>query len=63
MKSQFRKADASGSRFALIFGADELAHGMVAVKPLRGAGGEQALRPLAGAGAWAVELRSGRGQA
>ena len=34
MKSQFKKADASGARYALIFGADELAQGMVAVKPL-----------------------------
>lgn len=36
MKSQFKKADASGARFALIFGADELEQGCVAVKPLRG---------------------------
>jgi histidyl-tRNA synthetase len=27
MKSQFKKADASGARYALIFGADELAAG------------------------------------
>ena len=30
MKSQFKRADASGARFALIFGADELARGEVA---------------------------------
>ena len=36
MKSQFKKADASGARFALIFGATELEQGCVAVKPLRG---------------------------
>ena len=35
-KSQFKKADSSGARFALIFGADELAQGKVALKPLRG---------------------------
>jgi histidyl-tRNA synthetase len=35
MKSQFKKADNSGARFALIFGGDELAQGVVAVKPLR----------------------------
>jgi histidyl-tRNA synthetase len=35
MKSQFKKADASGARYALIFGADELAQGQVALKPLR----------------------------
>ena len=36
MKSQFKKADASGARFALVFGADELSAGCVALKPLRG---------------------------
>jgi histidyl-tRNA synthetase len=35
-KSQFKKADSSGARYALIFGADELAQGKVALKPLRG---------------------------
>jgi histidyl-tRNA synthetase len=34
-KSQFKKADSSGARYALIFGADELAQGKVALKPLR----------------------------
>jgi histidyl-tRNA synthetase len=38
MKSQFKKADASGARYALVFGADELARGEVSVKPLRDAG-------------------------
>ncbi|MFT7722104.1 MAG: histidine--tRNA ligase [Roseateles sp.] len=56
-KSQFKKADASGARFALVFGADELARGEVAVKPLRD-GAEQAARPLAGVAAWAAELRT-----
>jgi histidyl-tRNA synthetase len=41
-KSQFKKADGSGARYALIFGADELAQGKVALKPLRSAGGAQA---------------------
>jgi histidyl-tRNA synthetase len=45
-KSQFKKADASGARHALIFGADELAQGMVTVKPLRDAAA-QVQRPLA----------------
>ena len=58
MKSQFRRADASGARFALVFGAEELAQGMVAVKPLRDGGGSQWLRPLADAAAWAHELRT-----
>jgi len=41
MKSQFKRADISGARFALIFGADELAAGQVTVKPLRDAGASQ----------------------
>ena len=47
-----------GARFALVFGADELTQGMVAVKPLRGDAGAQVLRPLDGAAAWAHELRT-----
>jgi histidyl-tRNA synthetase len=38
-KSQMKKADASGARYALIIGEDELAKNAVTVKPLRG--GEQ----------------------
>ncbi|MFX1682766.1 histidine--tRNA ligase [Mitsuaria sp. CC2] len=56
-KSQFKKADASGARFALVFGTDELARGEVAVKPLRGEG-EQVTRPLNTVAAWAVDLRT-----
>ena len=41
MKSQFKKADASGARFALIFGAEELAQGCVALKPLRALAGAE----------------------
>lgn len=55
MKSQFKRADASGARYALVFGEAELAQGMVAVKPLRGEG-EQVLRPLAAPAGWAGEL-------
>jgi histidyl-tRNA synthetase len=62
MKAQFKRADASGARFALIFGSDELARGEVAVKPLRadagGAVAPQSARPLATATAWAAELRT-----
>jgi histidyl-tRNA synthetase len=54
-KSQFKKADASGARFALIFGPDEVAQGLVAVKPLRD-GGEQASLKLADAADWARTL-------
>ena len=35
-----KKADASGARYALIVGEDEVRAGAVAVKPLRG-GGQQ----------------------
>ena len=58
MKSQFKKADASGARHALVFGGDELAQGMVAIKPLRDAAASQVLRPLADAAGWAQELRN-----
>lgn len=43
-KSQFKRADTSGARFALIFGADELADNTLAVKPMRG--GEQQIHSL-----------------
>lgn len=34
-KSQFKKADRSGARYALILGEEELARGVIGVKPLR----------------------------
>ena len=46
-KTQFRRADESGARVALIIGDDELARGVVALKPLRGAETTQAEYPLA----------------
>jgi len=62
MKSQFKRADASGARFALIFGEAELAEGSVAVKPLRGdksgSGQVQTLQPLNDVTAWADMLCS-----
>ncbi|MBQ1766680.1 MAG: histidine--tRNA ligase [Aquincola sp.] len=58
MKSQFKRADASGARYALIFGDDELARGEVAVKPLRDAQAAQSLQPLADVAAWAAQLRN-----
>jgi histidyl-tRNA synthetase len=45
-KSQMKKADASGARFALVIGDNEIAAGTVAVKPLR-ATGEQVAVPAA----------------
>lgn len=44
LKSQFKKADASGAAWALIFGADELARGELALKNL--GDGNQQLLPL-----------------
>ena len=66
MKSQFKKADASGARFALIFGADELEQDAVAVKHLRAPQQEavmgnapvQTLRPLAEVADWAHALKA-----
>lgn len=58
MKSQFKKADGSGATFALIFGADELAQGLVTVKSLRDGSGAQVARPLAEVADWAASLQS-----
>jgi histidyl-tRNA synthetase len=57
-KSQFKKADASGAAFALVFGADELARGEVTVKALRDGSGAQTVRSLSDVGAWAATLQS-----
>jgi histidyl-tRNA synthetase len=57
MKSQFKRADASGARYALIFGADEIAQGKVAVKPLRDPAGAQALQPLDAPESWGSALK------
>ena len=46
-KTQFRRADESGARLAIIVGDDELARGVVALKPLRGAETTQTEHPLA----------------
>ena len=46
-KTQFRRADESGARAALIVGDDELARGVVAFKPLRGAETTQSEFPIA----------------
>ena len=43
-KAQFKRADASGAKFALVFGADELAADSVAIKPMQG--GAQIQMPL-----------------
>jgi len=45
-KSQMKKADASGARYAVIIGDDEVAANKVTVKPMRG-GDQRALEPQA----------------
>jgi histidyl-tRNA synthetase len=57
MKTQLRRADASGARYALIFGDDELARGEVALKSLRDAAATQRNLSLAHVDRWAAELR------
>jgi len=56
MKSQFKRADASGARYALIFGDDELAQGVVACKDLRDPQAAQRTLSLAAVSGWAAEL-------
>ena len=58
MKSQFKRADASGARYALIFGADEMAQGQVTVKALRDATIPQQIRALQEAAQWGKSLQS-----
>jgi histidyl-tRNA synthetase len=58
MKSQFKRADASGARYALVFGPDELAQGAVTVKSLRDGTGAQVQRPLDQADAWSASLKA-----
>jgi len=58
MKSQFKRADASGARYALIFGADELAQNLVTVKALRDGSGAQTAHPLGQVADWASHLQS-----
>jgi histidyl-tRNA synthetase len=55
-KAQFKKADASGARHALVFGGDELARAAVAVKSLRDATVAQVERPLDAVSSWAGTL-------
>ncbi|RQP23590.1 histidine--tRNA ligase [Piscinibacter terrae] len=56
MKTQFKRADDSGARFALIFGEDEVARGEVSLKDLRNADAPQRSLPLSGAAGWAADL-------
>lgn len=58
MKSQFKRADSSGARYALVFGQQEVEQGAVIVKSLRDGAGAQELRPLASLADWAATLQS-----
>jgi len=58
MKSQFKKADASGASYALIFGEEELTRGEVTVKALRDGQGAQRCESLAAVAQWAPSLQS-----
>jgi histidyl-tRNA synthetase len=56
MKAQFKRADASGARYALVFGPAEVARGEVAVKPLRDPGAAQIALRLDAVEGWAASL-------
>ena len=60
IKSQFKRADASGAAFALVFGQDELQRDSLTVKSLRDGFGEQIERRLADMSEWAATLQSQR---
>jgi histidyl-tRNA synthetase len=58
MKSQFKRADSSGARYALIFASDELARGLVTVKSLRDRTSIQITQVLKESAQWAKSLQS-----
>jgi histidyl-tRNA synthetase len=58
MKSQFKRADASGAHYALIFGDDELRQHRVTIKSLRDGVGTQISQSLADIAVWAPTLQS-----
>ena len=58
LKSQFKKADASGARFALVFAQQEMAEGAVAIKSLRDGIGEQHQVMICDVATWAQRLQS-----
>ena len=59
IKSQFKRADSSGARYAIIFGADEVSQNLVTIKSLRdGGGGAQASQSLNDIADWASTLQS-----
>jgi histidyl-tRNA synthetase len=54
-KAQFKRADRSGARYALVLGEDELARGQIAVKDLRGQA-EQAVHELSQLSGWFKQI-------
>ncbi len=58
MKSQFKRADASGASYALIFGAEEVSKGLVTVKSLRDGTGAQVSQSVSDLTGWAPTLQS-----
>ena len=58
MKAQFKRADASGACFALVFGPDELQSGVVTIKALRNSAIAQTTQALNSPEQWANSLQS-----
>ncbi|MFM9881259.1 MAG: histidine--tRNA ligase [Burkholderiaceae bacterium] len=61
IKAQFKKADASGARYALVFGPEELQRGRVTIKSLRETDRDtpnQTTQRLVDVAAWAQTLQS-----
>jgi len=58
MKAQFKRADASGARYAVIFGPDELARGEAGLKDLRNPATPQAAVALEPVDALVSRVRS-----
>ena len=58
MKAQFKRADASGARYALVFGSDEMAQACVTIKSLRDATVPQERCAFGALSAWAQGLQS-----
>jgi histidyl-tRNA synthetase len=54
-KAQFKRADRSGARYALVLGEDELARGQIAVKDLRGQA-EQTVHELNQLSVWLKQM-------
>ncbi|MDF1781876.1 MAG: histidine--tRNA ligase [Alcanivoracaceae bacterium] len=59
LKAQMKKADKSGARFALILAEQEIAKGVVGIKPLRGNGEQQEVAQAALADWLATQFASG----